>query len=238
MRRGLTLIELMITLALMAIIAAAVASAYASGFAFNKHSNESRDQIDRKFRFEDRLRDLLRGAYISAAPNAEDTFFLGQSTGSNSEGTADTLTFTTTSSGTASAVLDSEDEFETLNERFGPQGGVSEISLSTTAVGSPGNRQGLFIREQRPSDGDATQGGSESVLNEEIETISFEFFDGSSWNPTWDTTTMQPKRLPAAVRASYTFRGEGTSQPHVILVKLPNSDVSAQNPITEGAATP
>jgi len=58
-------------------------------------------------------------------------------------------------------VTNTTDDFETQQTLYGPVGGVSEISLSTTAVGDAGSHTGLFERRQTPSDGDPTQGGTE-----------------------------------------------------------------------------
>ena len=144
----------------------------------------------------------------------------------------DRLTFTTTAPGIPLARQASTDDFETQQKSFGPVGGTTEISLSTTAVGNAGDHAGLFERRQTPSDGDATQGGTESVLSNEVGNIGFQFWDGTQWVDTWDSsTTPDTGRLPAAVLVSYT-RTDDPSTVHTLTIAVPSSDVTALNPIT------
>jgi hypothetical protein len=130
-----------------------------------------------------------------------------------------------------SAVLLSQDDFETNNERFGPQGGTAEIAISTTPVGEAGNRTGVFLREQRPADGDETQGGNESVLDPEVTDIRFQFYDGAQWVGDWDTDETG-RRIPAIVRVIYRIADE--EQDRNLFIKLPLSDVTQDDPVTVG----
>ncbi len=120
-----------------------------------------------------------------------------------------------------------DDTLDTLNERYGPVGGLAEVSLSTTALGEPNGQTGLYLREQRPPDADSEQGGYESVFEASVEQIGFEFFDGSTWVTSWDTQSGE-RRLPAAVRVSYRRTGEDDRQ---IVIMVPASDVTVRNPI-------
>jgi hypothetical protein len=125
-------------------------------------------------------------------------------------------------------------DFETLNDQYGPQGGVAEIQLSLTPVGQPASSDtGLFLREQRPADSDSSQGGNESLLMPNVTTIQFEFFDGLQWQETWDTITSGSRRIPSAVRVTYQLTGE--DQQRFIIVRLPFSDVTPTNPVTVGS---
>ena len=131
--------------------------------------------------------------------------------------------------------MDTTDDFETANQKFGPQGGVSEYTLSLSPTGQPTtDKQGLFLRVQTPADGDAKQGGNETLFMEGISTIQFEFWDGQQWLTTWDSVAVQTRRLPAAVRVTY--RGANETTDRVIVIRLPLSDVTATNPITQGGA--
>ncbi len=236
-RGGLTLIELLVAALISAIIVGAVGSAYVTGIGFEKSSAAARERSETRTLFESKLRTLLQGAYVSSDEQDLMTYFTAQnSDSSGSVSGSNTLTFTTTSNGINNVVLTSDDDFETQNQKYGPQGGIAEISLSTTAVGDPGTKQGLFLREQRPADGDATQGGTESLLNADIDSIGFEFYDGTDWVTQWDTQTQGSRRIPAAVRITYLLNGDDTN--HVIVVGLQNSDVTAANPYIAGDATP
>ena len=103
-------------------------------------------------------------------------------------------------------------------------------------MGSPSAQvSGVIIREQHPADGDNTQGGTESVLDPDVTSLTYEFFDGSDWQPTWSTSN-GTKRLPAAVRVTYQVKDEDSQR--VLVIRLPNSDVTTDNPVTTTVTTP
>lgn len=254
-RRGLTLIEVMVSLIMSVFLIGAAGSAYVTGINFEKQMRAHRETSEAKIRFEDRLTKLLRGAYVSANQADTSTYFIGQINGdSMTSAASDELIFTTLSDGFNGALLGSQDDFETMNQNFGPQGGIAEVDLSTTALGEGGQtKQGLFIREQRPADGDPSQGGYESLLSPDVRSIQFEFFDGTDWQPIWgtagaDTTNLTAdaataaatdgRRLPAAVRVTYTLNDDADGVQHVLVIRLPHSDVTALNPVEQGVATP
>lgn len=176
------------------------------------------------------------GGVISQSTSSSD------STASNAFGGsgASSLTFTangiapnaailspTATSQTSDSSSDVSD-FETANQNYGPQGGVIEVGLSLTAVGDPQGQTGLFLRIQRPADGDSSQGGTESLLLKDIDLVTFEFYDGQEWQPSWDTSTMTTQRLPAAVRVTYGM-SDGTQ--HAFVVPIPASDATSTNPV-------
>ncbi|MEI7987326.1 MAG: hypothetical protein WCI55_17020, partial [Armatimonadota bacterium] len=130
-----------------------------------------------------------------------------------------------------SELIESTDDFETLNQTFGPEGGMTEYSLSLTPVGNAPVDQALFIRHQTPSDGDPSQGGLESIIDPDIESISYEFYNGTGWDVSWDTTSMNPPRLPAAIRITYRRRNDEVD--HYFVVRLIHSDVTVDNPVTQ-----
>ena len=67
-----------------------------------------------------------------------------------------------------------------------------------------------------------------------VDTLSFEFYDGTDWQTTWDTTTMTTRRLPSAVRVTYKFTDEETE--HVLVFPVPTSDVTPDNPVVAETA--
>ncbi len=146
-------------------------------------------------------------------------------------GNSDNLTFTAVGSRPSTQLYASTDDWETNNQNFGPQGGVAEVCLSLSAEDDPSNHQGLFLRTQRPADTDPTQGGFETVLSSDLSSIGYEFYDGTQWDPTWDTRSMTPRRLPSAVRVTYRFKKD--TRDHVFVVALPYSDVTTANPVTQ-----
>ncbi|RYG35582.1 prepilin-type N-terminal cleavage/methylation domain-containing protein [bacterium] len=238
-RRGFTLLELLIATSMTAVILVAGMFAYSVAIDTDARIREGRDAGRASRQFEQRVSDLLRAAYVSDVNDDTTTFFIasagavgGDATASN----ADTITFTTAGERVSSSALeDDDDDFQARNERYGPLGGVAEVAIETSPVGSPtgGNDGGVFLRVQRPNDGDPSQGGYENVLDPEISSISYEFWDGTEWITEWDTRSNQARRLPASVRITYSR--EGDEQDHVFTVKIIGSDVTEDKPITAGA---
>jgi hypothetical protein len=242
--------ELMVTLGMSILLVAAVVSSFASAISFDKHNTEYLQKAETKITFEQRIRSLLRGAYVSPATTDTMTYFLSESTGTSVTSTsADKVTFTTLSMGPNAAKLTSDDDFETLNDNFGPDGGITEVSLSMSPVGDPGqDKQGVFLRVQRPADGDYSQGGTESLLSASVTSIEFEFYDGTDWITDWSTSGTSPlvpaatqgsaqlgqdaRRIPAAVRVTYSLTEDPEGTTHSFVVQLLHSDVTAENPIT------
>ncbi len=236
-RAGITLIELVVSVAIAAVLSGAVARAFVAGLTYETSVAASRSRQEAKDNIDDRLTELFHAAYLSPDDTNTDTFFIGGTAGDESggDGIADTVQFTIQGSRPSSASIASEDDFETQNESLGPQGGVAEISLSMTPVGEAGTNEGLIIRTQRPSDSEPTQGGLERVFETSLRTIQFEFWDGTAWQPTWSTTVGAEKRLPASVRITYTRQEEAEGTNHVLIVRLPVSDVTADDPAEQTA---
>lgn len=292
------MIELLISIALTAVLTGAMVFAYGAAIRTQARIQNAQIAFETPYQVQSRMTQLLRHAWLetypstilpNAAPVTGGTTATGgaggttpptptTSTGPSLEGQASYFTSqpvspvggpaqtTTTTSNTGSGngidsqagggsqevvftaiglpipagALYSSDDFQTMNQSFGAAGGVEEVSFSNQALGNGGNGQGLFIRIQRPGDYDPTQGGNESLLIPNATNISFEFWDGAVWQPTWDTPTMTPKRLPGAVRVSY---DDAQNVQHVFIVRLPMSDVSVTNPVSSatrisGGTTP
>lgn len=233
--RGLTLLELLLALALSAVLALALTFTFAAAMNLQKSQETRRATVDETDRTEQTLTQIIQGAKISATATDTTTFFIGQDDGGSTDLGCDRLTLSTTAPGVPMASQDdSDDDFETQQSKRGPVGGVSEISLGTTPVGDAGSRAGLFERIQRPSDGDPTQGGMESLLSSNVSEIGFEFWNGSQWVSVWDTTNGD-RRLPAAVQVSYRLKNDPQSQTRVFVVNIPESDVTTTNPDTAQA---
>jgi prepilin-type N-terminal cleavage/methylation domain-containing protein len=252
-RRGLTLIELMVALIMTAFVVLAATSAYSTGMKFEERSRASQELHENRLRLEERLRQLIQGIYVSSVETDATTYLLAEQTGTGSDATtADSLTFTTISDAVNATQLGLDTDFETLNRSMGTQGGVAEVAISLTPVGEQGqNLQGLFLRVQRPADGDPTQGGYESLLDDDVNSINFEFWDGEAWDPTWGTSGLSGltgsaaevsgqngRRIPAAIRVTYTRTSDPNGNPVSFVVRLPQSDVTSQNPSIPGATTP
>lgn len=246
-QRGITLVELLLALTISALVMMVAGSAYTFGARTTQNLGNGREIAARRAAFEGTLTNLISHVYVDPDSTNTSTYFVsGDSlsgtattsggTSSNASGDESTLVFSVVGRHLPSALLSSTEDFETNNSKFGPQGGVTEIQLGTSPVGeAPAGTQGLFLREQTPSDTDATQGGEESLLSPDIETIRFEFYDGTEWVTTWDTTTQTTRRVPSAVRVTYQFRDD--TEDHQFVVTIPSSDVTPDNPLTVESAT-
>ncbi|HEY0866513.1 MAG TPA: type II secretion system protein GspJ [Fimbriimonas sp.] len=235
-RRGFTLVELLVVIGITGIVTMAATRAYIEGITFDERVRSGRAEAAEIRLFEERITELLRGAYVTTLPDDTSSAFIGdmgQGETGGSGGTANTLTFTTFGGRLSTRFLSApvDEDFETLNDRFGPQGGLAEVSLSLTPVGQPSvDEDGLYLRIQRPADGDPTQGGYEELLAPGITDVTFEFFNGLAWQENWDTRTMTTRRLPSAVRMIYEREDEPT---RVVVVRLPHSDATPNNPVGE-----
>jgi Tfp pilus assembly protein PilE len=233
-KRGITLLEVMVVTVCMAIIIGASTSAVFTAITHTSKVKATRTTYDRNALFEDRLRSILQNAYLSSVTTDTNSFFLGGQDVvdvPNGGSTENQLVFTGLSQRIPSELLESADDFETINQSFGPEGGMAEYSLSLSPVGNAPVDQALFFRHQTPADGDPSQGGLESVLDPDIDTISYEFYNGTDWDVSWDTTSMNPPRLPAAVRITY--RRANDASEHLFIVRLIHSDVTVDNPVTQ-----
>jgi len=236
--RGLSLIELLMAMLILAIMIPALTMAVSSAVRYENRMDEAYQVSSEKVAFEDRLKAIIEKAYIKGTPGDTTTYFVFSSASNTNDETADTLTFTSIGNTPAKPMMASEDSFESLNAVYGPQGGIREVSLSMVPVGNAGDNEGLFIREQVPADTDITQGGIEQVLNANIASVRFEAWDGTQWMTSWDTTTMATPRLPSAVSVYYRFIGE--DQERLLVIRLPHSDVTTANPVdySIGGTTP
>lgn len=256
-RAGVTLLELLIVMAMTAILAGALS--FALGNEVNaKNTFETREAaIDHTDTLEREITHLLQGARLSAAAASAQasTYYSSSSTTATTyfESTTDSgagagqgsnrITFTTTAPGIPmSALYNTNDaqDFTTEQQDMGPVGGLAEASLGTYPVGDAGGRNGLFLRIQRPSDADPTQGGMEYDLDPDVTGISFQFWDGLEWDSTWSTATNTTSAgnpaLPQAVQVSYTLAGDPANTIHMFVVPIPASTITAQSPAT-GAST-
>jgi len=233
MRRGITLIELLTAMALSGIVIMGLVAAFGAAVSQQLTDGQKREEFELSIGFEERVRQLIAHAYLSPIAEDQNTFFIGRTVSGSSLGNnaADELIFTTIGTGIPGQALTStETDFDARNQQFGPIGGTREIAITRSPIGQGGSGDGVYLREQQPSDSDPEQGGYEVVLDDGINDVSFEFWDGTDWIADWDTAVS--RALPLAVRVSYT-RSEDSSNVRVFVVRLQN-ELPAQPVEEEG----
>ena len=228
-RAGISLLELLVVLVMMVVLTGALVYAFVGGLDLERRQAQRQSEQNPAARLERRITRLLEGTLLSEDTADKTTYFIAATEQGDGKLGADRLTFTTTTPGLSLAAQQSTDDFETQHKERGPQGGVTEVSLGTVPVGEAPSTTGLFERLQRPADGDATQGGTESLLEPTVTQLGFEFYDGTEWITTWDTQS-GTRRLPAAVRVSYMLSSDANEQAHTFVVPIASSDVDASNP--------
>ncbi|MEQ1935628.1 MAG: prepilin-type N-terminal cleavage/methylation domain-containing protein [Fimbriimonadaceae bacterium] len=222
--RAFTLIELLTAMALSGIVLIGTVAAMGVAVRTQNADGARRAEFETKLGFENRIRKILGHAYVSSDPNNTNTYFIGRVLSGGSElgdsASSDELVFTAVGMGVPSNVqATTETDFEQRNATFGPVGGPTEIGISMQAVGDAGDRTGIFIREQHPADSDTELGGYESVLDDGISGVSFEFFDGTDWIGEWGNDGA--RTLPLAVRVTYQ-RTDEEDTTHVFVVRMPS----------------
>ena len=230
--QGLTLIEVLVVVAITGLLTVYAAQALISGADYERRIREASSRQRSDVELENDLRVFIESAFLSLE-NTQTTFFVG-SEGLLNQGeggsNADTLTFTRVGTRLSSDALD-YDDFELANEEIGTVGGTEEVTLSLSPTGSASGKTGLFVRQQNPADGDPSQGGTERVLNANVTSISYGFWDGATWQTVWDTRSQGTARLPAAVRITYRLSNSETDR--IVTLRLRNSDVTQDNPVEQ-----
>lgn len=255
---GLTLLELLIALTFTALLTAAMTFAYGSAFQASSSLSAAIEPSLTQTQIQEKMAQYIQHAYLATSTTDPNTYFTTNpisnpptTSGTNTSVSAGSQSGSTTSSGSSAMsqyggsqqlvltaiglpvpanYLHSNDDFQTLNNDFGPSSGLAEVSFSLTAAGSAGNQSGLFLRVQQPADSDPTQGGTERLLIPNCTDISFQFFDGTQWDPTWDTVSQTTKQLPSAVKVTYAI---SNGDPITFVVPVYTSNVTPQNPVTQ-----
>lgn len=219
MRRGFSLIELMISLLIVSVAMWAVVNAYAGAISFERHVSDATARERDIRQIEDELRRLLSGATIGGT-NGVFVSPIPLTSGRSNRSSG--LVCTTWSIAPPSRYLQDQDQqFADLNQRFGPQGGQTEVAISMDPVGNVPQQTGLYVRTQRPADSDLTQGGTQEILSDKVRDLRFEFYDGSDWQTTWDSRDANKGKMPTAIRVGYLYGDEKGYR--MIIVRLPIS---------------
>jgi general secretion pathway protein J len=191
MKRGFTLLEVMLAVAVLAVVGTMVYGGF-SQTALNKARVE--EDVDHSriihMALERMVRELTM-AFVSTHTNPSldlrvvETAFIGKDNGKD-----DRIDFTSFS--------------HRRLYRNARESDQNEISYFVTRHPDDRDVQVLARREQNRIDEDPRRGGKSQILVENIEEFNLEYYDPllSDWVQTWDTEDVlaQPNRLPTQIR--------------------------------------
>ena len=191
MRRGFTLLEIMLAVAVLSLVGTMIYSGF-SQTALNKARIEQDVDHSRVIHMTlDRMARELTMAFVSTHVNPSldlrvvDTAFIGKDNGKD-----DRIDFTSFS--------------HRRLYRNARESDQNEISYFVTEHPDDPGVLVLARREQNRIDEDPRRGGKSQILVENIEEFNVEYFDPllSDWVQTWSTEDVfaQPNRLPTQVR--------------------------------------
>jgi len=214
-RTGMTLIEIMAAMAILAIVASLLYSAFVQTSRNKQRIEAELDRYHEIYSAIERIAQELSMAYTSAHRNPNETLrtmisgLVAKESGSNSR-----VDFTSFSHRRLYRNAHESDQNE----------------LSFFVANDPKNqgKKVLARREQRRVDDDFTKGGQSQILVEDIRKFELSFFDPltSEWAGIWDTTqtAMQPNRLPMQAKILITVpsvTGKGPDQTFGTRTNLP-----------------
>lgn len=214
-KSGMTLIEIMAAMAILAIVASLLYSAFVQTARNKKRIETELDRYHEIYSAIERIAQELSMAYTSAHRNPNEvlrsmiTGFVAKESGSNSR-----VDFTSFS--------------HRRLYRNAHESDQNELSYFVANDPKDPGRRVLARREQRRVDDDFTKGGQSQILIEDVRKFELSFFDPltTEWANNWDTTqtSMQPNRLPMQAKILITVpsvTGRGPDQTFGTRTNLP-----------------
>jgi general secretion pathway protein J len=223
--RGMTLIELLVAIGIMAMVAVLIHGVIDSLSRGRKgegmraeRAHEGREAMQRI------VRDLC-GAFLSThvpsvpALMTERTAFVGKSANPY-----DRLDFTS---------------FAHLRtQRDSHESDQAEVGYFVVNDPEVSDKMDLVRREQTPIDYEPLKGGIVDVVAEDVEKFDLRFLDPmtAQWVETWDTMQVsgQPNRLPLEVEITLVLKGVGEGPPYSYTTKI---FLPIQSPLAFGIPT-
>jgi len=211
--RGFTLLEVMIAVAITALMGAMVSMAFQTGFHAKEVVEEEADHYRMLRAAMNRMAREIGSAYVSDRYDAS-RFRDQNDRPSNFIGESDKLTFTTFAHQRLYTDVKESDQ------------AVVEYSLQTSTRKGASGRMDLMRRENPNVDDRMDRGGTTDVLFEGAKKIEFAYWDSQrkEWEDEWDTRRTEKKSiLPTRVRITLTALDENgkevryTTQTRVML---------------------
>jgi type II secretion system protein J len=184
--RGFTIAELLVAILITSIIAAIVYGSYMGGLRIIYDAREDMERTALGRHVLERIAADLSCAFLRA--DKAYLVFIGED--SEGDQPSDALTFI------------ASDHVRT--KRDAPESTLSEVSYFLDPVGG----EDLYIlhREDPTLDEDPFTGGDTRIIGEGVAGLDFEYYDGESWQSSWDSR--EENSLPRAVRVTLVFRTE------------------------------
>lgn len=218
LRRGFTLMEMLVAMTVFTLIAGAIYSLLSSSRMLTDRAafHGRMDQAGRSA-----LRAIeadIRGAWGTPEISTLDTGFVGTSTGTV-DLPEDTLTLISLSNTPKTATPTSTTEVNS------PEMDLSKIAWSvdkddgTDAKGLVRSKRKLITEVQ----GAVKKGDDLETIVEEVTGLRFKYYDGSGWVETWDSTSTGtlPRAVEVTVTVAFEFRGEQETETYSTRVYLP-----------------
>jgi general secretion pathway protein J len=188
MKRGFTLIEVSISIAILALIGVVTYGTFARAMDARDRAGKITGHYHQIRQAMLRMGRELEMAYLSEHKDCDDprtdTLFVSRNAGSGMR-----LDFTSFSHTKTRADANESDQNE-LSYYVGKDPGDSK-------------EQALIRREQKRIDDEADEGGSEEALAYGVTSLNFEFYDANddSWEDRWDTKNSEYRgRLPLFIK--------------------------------------
>lgn len=221
-RRGMTLLEVLVSLGILAMISLLIYGAFDSlsrgrkGEALRTdRARQGRDAVERIAR-------ELQSSFLSMHVPANQAL----------------VTRTTAFIATSSTPFDRIDYTSFAHRRVAREAKESdqaEIGYFVVKDPEVEDKMDLVRREQSPPDLDPKRGGVVNVLAENVELFDLRFLDPltGAWLESWDTTqlTGQMNRLPLEVKITLALKGVKNSPPYRYTTKVM---LPSQQPLTFG----
>jgi general secretion pathway protein J len=220
--RGFTLLELIVALAILAMVAVLIYGAFDSMSRGKKTESIRGDRIRQGREAILRMTRELSAAFLSMhnpqnpALITRTTAFIGQS--GSSYDRVDFASF-------------SHRRFE----KDAKESDQCEVGYFVLPDPDVSEKYDLVRREQTPIDFEPKKGGVVNVLAENVEAFDLKFLDATTgiWLEQWDSTqvTGQPARLPVEVSIRLQIKGLPNNPPYVFSTKVM---IPIQKPLTFG----
>lgn len=213
-QRGMTLLEVMVSLAILGMVSLLIYGAFDSMTRGRKSETARVDRARQGRESMLRMARELTSAFLSAhipyipAMRTRQTAFIGQHSGRFDR--VDFVSFA-----------------HRRTERDAKESDQAEVGYFVVRDPERSDKMDLVRREQTPIDLEPKRGGVVNVIAEDVEDFSLKYLDATtgSWVDGWDTTQVsgQPNRLPLEVRIALTLRGinGGPPQKYTTKVVLP-----------------